>query len=49
VLDGDPAPPPQKKRGRSPQFLTHAYCDQTAGLIKMQLGTDVGLGPATLC
>ena len=47
VLDGDPAPPPQK--GRSPQFSIHVYCGQTAGWIKMALGTEVCLGPATLC
>jgi len=42
VLDGDPAPPPQK--GRSPrQFSAHVCCGQTAGWIKMPLGTDVGL------
>jgi len=43
LLDGDPAPPPQKG-GRGPQFSPHVYCGQTAGLIKMTLGTEVGLG-----
>jgi len=33
------------KRGRSPQFSAHVYCGQTAGWIKMTLGTEVGLGP----
>jgi len=43
VLDGDPAPPPQK-RGRAPfQFSANAYCGQTAGWIKMPLGREVGL------
>jgi len=42
VLDGDPAPPP-KKRADSPKFPAHAYCGQTAGWIKMALGTEVGL------
>jgi len=28
-----------------PQFSAHACCGQTAGWIKMQLGTMVGLGP----
>jgi len=37
VLDGDSAPPPQNVD--SPQFLVHAYCGQTAGWIKMTLGT----------
>jgi len=87
VLDGDPAPPPQKGEqslpifgpcllwpngwmdeagtwhgGRRPQPRrlcvrwgpsppspkgggAHFYCGQTAGCIKMPLGTDVGLSP----
>jgi len=44
VLDGDPAPPRQK-RDRAPQFSAHVYCRQTAGWIKMELGMEVGLGP----
>jgi len=44
VLDGDPAPPPQKG-GTAPQFSAHVYCGQTAGWIKMPLGMEVGLGP----
>ena len=44
VLDGDPDTPP-KIKGHSPNFLAHVYCGQTAGWIKMPLGTDVGLGP----
>jgi len=44
VLDGDIAPP--KKRGHSDQFSVHIYCGQTAGWIKMPLGTEVGLGPS---
>jgi len=43
VSDGEPAPSP--KRGRSPQFLAHVYCGQTAGWIKMVLGMEVGLRP----
>jgi len=43
VLDKNPAPPPPK--GHSPrQISAHACCGQTAGWIKMQLGTIVGLG-----
>jgi len=30
VLDGDPAPPPQKGGG-PPKFSAHVYCGQTAG------------------
>jgi len=36
VLDGDPL------KGHSPQFSAHVCCGQTAGWIKMQLGTEVG-------
>ena len=39
---------PQQKRGRSPQFSVHVYCGQTAGWIKMGLGTVVGLGPGDI-
>ena len=28
-----------------PHFLTHVYYGQTAGWIRIQLGTEVGLGP----
>jgi len=41
VLDGDPAPLPQ--RGTAPQFSAHIYCSQMAGWIKMSLGMEVGL------
>jgi len=49
VLDRDPAPlskqgaelPPQKNSA-------HAYCDQTAGWIKIVLGTKVALFPGDL-
>ena len=42
---GHSSPPP--KRGQSPltQFSAHLYCGQTAGCIKMALGTEVGPGP----
>jgi len=43
VIDGDPAPPPQKKE--QSQFLAHFYCGQTVLCINMPLGTEVGLGP----
>jgi len=48
VLDRDPAPSPQKG-AEPPQFSTHVYYGQMAGWIKLVLGTEVGLGPATLC
>jgi len=41
VLDGDPA----FRKGHNPQFSAHVCCGQTAGWIKMPLGTEVGLGP----
>jgi len=40
VLDGDPAPPPQKG-GRAPKCSAYVYCGQTAGWIKMVLGDFV--------
>jgi len=45
VLDGDPAPPPQKGAEPLPQFSAHVHCGQTAGWIKTALGTKVGLAP----
>ena len=42
VFDGDRAL--LRKKGTAPtQFLTHVYCGQTAGWIKMPLGAEVGL------
>jgi len=46
VLDGDPALLPQKG---TPQFSAHVYCSQTAGWIRMPLGTEVGLGYRRRC
>jgi len=43
VLDGDPAPPFPPKKG-APQFSAHVYCGQTAGYIRMPLGTEVNIG-----
>ena len=43
VLDGDP--PFLEKKGTAPHFSAHVYCGQTAGWIKMSLGTEVNLGP----
>jgi len=43
----DPALLPKKEADppQDPQFSAHAYCDQTAGWIKMVHGMVVGLGP----
>ena len=41
VLDGNSSP----KKEHSRQFSSHIYCGQTAGWIKILLGTKVGLGP----
>jgi len=41
VLDGDPAPPPQK----GGKFSAHVYCGQPAGWMKLVLGMVVGLSP----
>ena len=47
LLDGDPAPPPQKG-GTPPIFgpCLIVYCGQTAGWIKMPLGVEVRFGPS---
>jgi len=44
LLDGAPAPLPQKAGIAAPHFLAHIYCGQTAGCIKMPLTTKIGLG-----
>jgi len=36
--------PPEKGHTHPTQFLDHVYCGQTAGWIKMSLGTDVNVG-----
>jgi len=36
---------PSLKGAHSPQFSLHVYCGQTAGWMKMPLGTEVDLGP----
>jgi len=41
VLDGDPAPPPQ--RGTASLFSAHICCVQMAGWIKMTISREVGL------
>jgi len=43
VLCKDTAPLP-KTGYRAPKFLAYLYCGQTAGCIKMPLGTEIGLG-----
>jgi len=35
-------------KGAQPQFFVHVCCDQTAGWIKMPLGTEVDLGPGDI-
>ena len=45
VLDGDP-PPSQKGHGL--QFSADVCCGQTAGWIKMPLGTELDLGPGDI-
>jgi len=44
VLDGDPAPPPQKGGG-APKFSAHVHCGQTAGWIKMKQTGQTDSGP----
>ena len=36
------------KKDTVPHFLAHVYCDQTAGWMKMPLGTKVDLGPGDI-
>ena len=36
---------PLPEKGVESPFLAHICCGQTAGAIKMPLGTEVGLGP----
>jgi len=40
-----PSSLPQKGTEPPPQFSARFYCGQTAGCVKMPLGTDVGLSP----
>ena len=53
VLDGDPAPPPQRvlpQRGTAPQFSAHICYGQMAAWIKMSLiDMELGLGLGGLC
>ena len=44
MLDGDPA----LLKGHSSQFSAHVRCGQTAGWMKMPLGTEVGLSPGDI-
>jgi len=37
--------PGSHQKGAEPQFSAHVCCGQTAGWIKIPLGTEVGLGP----
>ena len=48
VLDGDPAPPPQKGGRALSPFSANVYCGQTAGWMKMVLGMEVGPGDFVL-
>jgi len=42
-------PSPSPKMRRSPQFLAHVYCSQTAGWIKLHLAWRWALVQARLC
>jgi len=43
---GPSSPPPKKGRGTAAaHFSAHVNCGQTAGWIKILLGTEVGLSP----
>ena len=45
VLDGDPAPPPEKGGGSLSTIYGPCTFGQTAGWIKTGLSTEMGLGP----
>ena len=45
VLDGEPATHRKKAHHPTQKNLALVYCGQTAGWIKMPLGTEVNLGP----
>ena len=45
MSDGDPATPRTEGTPTTSQFLAHVYCGETAGWMKMALGTEVDLGP----
>ena len=47
VFAGDPAFPTDNGT-TALHFSIHVYCGQTAGWIKMALGTEVGLGPGDI-
>jgi len=42
---GPSSPSPKGGGEPLPQFAAHVYCGETAGWIKMALGTEVGLCP----
>jgi len=42
---GTPLPSPKRGRGPPSKFSAHVYCGQTAGWMKLVLGTEVGLSP----
>ena len=45
VFDGDPATPRTEGTPTTTQFLAHVYGGQTAGWMKMPVGTEVDLSP----
>jgi len=42
---GTQLPPPKRGTAAPSHFVAHVYCGQTAGWIRIPLGTVVGLGP----
>jgi len=40
--------PSSPSKGHSPQFSAHVYCGERAGCISIPLGSEIGLGQATL-
>jgi len=50
MLDGDPVRPQERGTAAPPHCSAHVYHDhgQTAGWIKVPLGTEVGLAPGDI-
>ena len=46
IVLGTPLPP--EKGAQHPQFSANGYFGQTAGWIRIPLGTEVGLGPGDI-
>jgi len=48
MLNGNPSDPTERAQ-QLPHFSVHVYCGETAGWMRMLLGTEVGLGAGERC